>query len=117
MACWTRRAGERRFRAGALAAGPEPGLVGAAVAARPAVALVGSYELLMMVIRGSLAAPDGVSGSADIPGPLSEQAAELFADELAAHRVPSVRAIHAQLHVGQSRGAASVLAGRHCFAS
>jgi hypothetical protein len=29
------------------------GPVGAAVAAWPAVALVGSYELLMMVIRGS----------------------------------------------------------------
>src|SRR5580704_3394482 len=39
------------------------GLMGAAVAAWPALALVGSYELLMMVIRGSRAVPDGVSGS------------------------------------------------------
>ena len=41
------------------------GPVGAAVAAWPAVALVGSYELLMMVIRSSQAVPDGGSGGAD----------------------------------------------------
>jgi hypothetical protein len=35
--------------------------------------------------------------------PLREQAAELFAGQLAADRVPSVRAIRAQLHVGQPR--------------
>src|ERR1700726_2092510 len=35
------------------------GLAGGVVAAWPAVALVGSYELLMMVIRGSQAAPRG----------------------------------------------------------
>jgi hypothetical protein len=73
------------------------------VAAWPAVALVGSYELLMMVIRGSQAVPGGITGSADNPNPLGDQAAEIFADQLAAHRVPSVRAIRAQLHVGQPR--------------
>jgi hypothetical protein len=73
------------------------------VAAWPAVALVGSYELLMMVIRSSQAAPDGASVSAGILDPLQEQAAEVFADHLAADRVPSVRAIRAQLHVGQPR--------------
>ncbi|HEX3731627.1 MAG TPA: hypothetical protein VHU91_01685 [Mycobacteriales bacterium] len=36
-------------------------------------------------------------------GPFHEQAAQVFADELAAVRVPSVRAIRAQLHVGQRR--------------
>jgi hypothetical protein len=35
--------------------------------------------------------------------PLLEQAVEAFAGELAADRVPSVRAIRAQLHVGQPR--------------
>jgi hypothetical protein len=69
----------------------------------PAVALVGSYELLMMVIRGSQAVPDGMSGSADTQDPLGDQAAEIFADQLTADRVPSVRAIRAQLHVGQPR--------------
>lgn len=36
-----------------VAHGLDHGLIGAAVAAWPAVALVGSYELLMMVIRSS----------------------------------------------------------------
>jgi hypothetical protein len=79
------------------------GPAGAAVAAWPAVALVGSYELLMMVIRGSQAAPHGKTGSAGVPDPLQEQAAVVFADELAADRVPSVRAIRARLRVGQPR--------------
>jgi Protein of unknown function (DUF2637) len=39
--------------------------IGAAVAAPPAIALVGSCGLLMTVIRGSQAAPDGAPGSAD----------------------------------------------------
>ncbi len=79
------------------------GAVGAAVAAWPAVALVGSYELLMTVIRSSQAVPSGGSGSEGIPDPLQGQAAEVFADHLAADRVPSIRAIRAQLHVGQSQ--------------
>jgi hypothetical protein len=73
------------------------------VAAWPAVALVGSYELLMMIIRNSQALPDGVSGSANFSDPLGEQAAEIFASQLAADRVPSIRAIRAQFHVGQPR--------------
>jgi hypothetical protein len=36
--------------------------------------------------------------------PLQVQAAQAFAVELAAGRVPSVRAIRARLHVGQPRG-------------
>ena len=43
-----------------------------------------------------------MEGSA-ITDPLQEQAAELFAEQLAADRIPSVRAIRAQLHVGQPR--------------
>jgi hypothetical protein len=79
------------------------GPVGAAVAAWPAVALVGSYELLMTVIRSSQEARDDASGREGIPDPLQEQAAEVFADHLAADRVLSIRAIRAQLHVGQLR--------------
>lgn len=45
--------------------------------------------------------PAGVAAAA--VDPLDEQAAEIFADQLAADRVPSVRAIRAQLHVGQPR--------------
>jgi hypothetical protein len=45
----------------------------------------------------------GLGIAAALAAPLGEQAAEIFADQLAAHRVPSVRAIRAQLHVGQPR--------------
>jgi hypothetical protein len=77
--------------------------MGAAVAAWPAVALVGSYELLMMVIHSSQVPAASTSGTGRDADPLREQAAELFAAQLAADRVPSVRAIRAQLHVGQPR--------------
>lgn len=73
------------------------------MAAWPAVAVAGSYELLMMVIRGSQIPIDGASDSGRDEDPLQEQAAELFAGELAADRVPSIRAIRAQLRVGQPR--------------
>jgi len=56
-----------------------------------------------LTVDGLIYAPGGITGSADNPDPLGEQAAEVFADQLAAHRVPSVRAIRAQLHVGQPR--------------
>jgi hypothetical protein len=80
------------------------GLIGAAVAAWPAVALVGSYELLMMIIRGAQAQPDAmVMPRALGADPLRGQAAQAFADDLVANRVPSVRAIRARLHVGQPR--------------
>ena len=84
------------------------GLAGAAVAAWPAVALVGSYELLMMIIRSAQApgtgtALGGVPERMPDTDPLQAQAAQAFAVELAAGRVPSVRAIRARLHVGQPR--------------
>ena len=88
-----------------VAHGLGDGLIGAAVAAWPAVALVVSYELLMMVIRGAKA-PTAVPrphDGASVVDPLEEQAAVVFAAELAADRVPSVRAIRAALHVGQPR--------------
>jgi hypothetical protein len=88
-----------------VAHGLGQGVIGAAVAAWPAVALVGSYELLMVMIRGAqtpTAAPRPHDGTSVID-PLGEQAAVVFAAELAADRVPSVRAIRAALHVGQPR--------------
>jgi hypothetical protein len=103
LARWLVGLGTAATLAANVAHGLGHGFVGAAVAAWPAVALVGSYELLMMIIRGSQAVPDGMSGSVDTPDPLGEQAAEIFADQLAADRVPSVRAIRAHPHVGQTR--------------
>ena len=86
-----------------IAHGLGHGPIGAAVAAWPAVALVGSYELLMMVIRSSQAPGNGTPETEHEADPLQEQAAELFAEQLATDRIPSVRAIRAQLHVGQPR--------------
>jgi hypothetical protein len=90
-----------------VAHGLSHGLSGAVVAAWPAVALVGSYELLMVIIRSGQVPAGQVAGPV-IPGalgddPVQTQAAQEFADEVAAGRVPSVRVIRARLHVGQPR--------------
>jgi hypothetical protein len=80
------------------------GPVGAAVAAWPAVALVGSYELLMTLIRtstprNSAAVPQPVPGG----DPLEVRAAQAFAEQVANGHVPSIRAIRSALRVGQAR--------------
>ena len=81
------------------------GPIGTMVAAWPGVALVGSYELLMMIIR-STQTPAVTSHAHDdgsATDPLGERAAAVFAADLAADRVPSIHAIRAALHVGQPR--------------
>jgi hypothetical protein len=104
LARWLLGLGIAATLAANIAHGLGHGLAGAAVDAWPAVALVGSYELLMVVIRSSQVPADGAPETGeDDADPLRERAAELFAKELAADRVPSVRAIRAQLHVGQPR--------------
>jgi Protein of unknown function (DUF2637) len=110
LARWLLGLGIAATLAANVAHGLGHGPVGAAVGAWPAVALVGSYELLMMVIRGtqqtaSDVSPETGQAAAGMPeaDPLQEQAAELFAEQLAADRIPSIRAIRAQLHVGQPR--------------
>jgi hypothetical protein len=79
------------------------GLAGQAVAAWPAIVLVASYELLMIVIRSSQAPADVAPWTKCEAAPLQERPAELFAGDLAANRVPAVRPIPTQLHVGQPR--------------
>ena len=100
-----------------VAAGLAFGLVGAIVAAWPAAALVIAYELLMLVIRGSVTAvpeplpgPEPVPGAhPDVPEPPAElnghghAALVLFAAELAAGDVPSIRRIRSGLHIGQDK--------------
>jgi Protein of unknown function (DUF2637) len=103
LARWLLGLGIAATLAANVAHGLGHGLTGAAVAAWPAVALVGSYELLMVVIRSSQVPPDGTLETERDADPLQEQAEQLFAEQLAADRVPSVRAIRAQLHVGQPR--------------
>jgi hypothetical protein len=103
LARWLLGLGIAATLAANVAHGLGHGPIGAAVASWPAVALVGSYELLMMVIRGSQASADHTPESDPLADPLQEQAAELFAEDLAGDRIPSVRAIRAHLHVGQPR--------------
>jgi hypothetical protein len=84
------------------------GPIGATVAAWPAVALVGSYELLMTIIRGVQqpagdVSPETEQVPAGMPDALQAQAAEEFADDVTAGRMPSIRVIRARLHVGQPR--------------
>jgi hypothetical protein len=57
----------------------------------------------MTVIRSSQVPADGTPKTGHDADALHEQAVELFAEELAADRIPSVRAIRAQLHVCQPR--------------
>jgi hypothetical protein len=110
LARWLLGLGIAATLADNVAHGLGHGLIGAAVAAWPAVALVGSYELLMVIIRSTqvaagAAAVSGASDAAPGDGLLQAQAAEAFASEVAVGRVPSARAIRARLHVGQPRAA------------
>jgi hypothetical protein len=87
-----------------IAAGLAFGPVGAVVAAWPAPALVISYELLMLVIRSSATdVPGHVPTSFASLNGYAEQAAELFAADLEAGRVPGIRPIKSGLHVNQDK--------------
>jgi hypothetical protein len=108
LARWLLGLGIGATLAANVAHGIGHGPIGAAVAGWPAVALVGSYELLMMIIRGTQELADCVAPETDIapagvPDVLQAQAAEEFADDVTAGRMPSIRAIRARLHVGQPR--------------
>ena len=103
LARWLLGLGIAATLAANVAHGLGHGPAGAAVAAWPAVALVGCYELLMLVIRNSQVPMDCTPVTDHGTDPLRERAAELFAGQLAVDRVPSVRAIRAELHVGQPR--------------
>ena len=108
LARWLLGLGITATLAANIAHGLGHGLTGATVAAWSAVAVVGSYELLMMIIRaaqvlGTGRALGGAPEYMSDADPLQAQAARAFAGELAAGRVPSVRAIRARLHVGQPR--------------
>jgi hypothetical protein len=107
LARWLLGLGIAATLAANVAHGLGHGPIGSAVAAWPAVALVGSYELLMMIIRGAQAEPPEVPAVAETPAagpridPLRLRAVEEFAGEVAAGSKPSIRAIRARLHVGQ----------------
>jgi Protein of unknown function (DUF2637) len=104
LARWLLGLGITATLAANVAHGLGHGLMGAAVAAWPAVALVGSYELLMMIVRGTqtsvrLNGANGRPYCATGRDPLAVHASQVFAEELAADRVPSIRVIRTRLHV------------------
>jgi hypothetical protein len=109
LARWLLGLGVAATLAANIAHGLGHGLIGSAAGAWPAVALVGSYELLMVIIRAGQS--QGTAPAVPEPeltaDPLQTRAAEEFADHIAAGAVPSVRLIRARLrarlHVGQSR--------------
>lgn len=108
LARWLLAAGIGATLAANVTAGLRSGLVGAGVGAWPALALVGSYELLMLIIRSGTArsvpeaVPDPDTDLAALNGH-AHQAAELFAADIEAGRVPAIRAIRSGLHVGQPK--------------
>ena len=100
-----------------VAFGAADGLTGAAISAWPAIAFIGCAELLIGSIRrtrpvpvsahtgrqGVPAVSNDVPGAVPVPGQLRVQAASTFSDDLAAGRIPSIRAIRSRMHVGQHR--------------
>jgi hypothetical protein len=110
LARWLLGAGIGATLAANVAAGLHYGPVGAIVAAWPALALVGSYELLMLIIRSGTRAEHPVPG---VPASVPEaraalnghagQAERIFAADIAAGNVPGIRRIRSALHVGQPK--------------
>jgi Protein of unknown function (DUF2637) len=79
------------------------GPLAATVAAWPALAFTVASFMLERWLAAQAAVPEAVS---DVPGELNghaHQAAELFAVDLQAGRVPGIRAIRSGLHVGQDK--------------
>jgi hypothetical protein len=107
LARWLLGLGIAATLAANVAHGLGHGPIGAAVAAWPALALVGSYELLMMIIRETHQTSCEVSREREqalgIPRELQDQAFEEFAGDATAGRLPSIRLIRTRLHVGQPR--------------
>jgi hypothetical protein len=96
LARWLLGLGIAATLAANVAHGMGHGLIGAAVAAWPAVALVGSYKLLMMIIRGTQSSEETVEAAAMVEVPsaarpidaLHARATEEFADDIAAGHAP-----------------------------
>lgn len=78
------------------------GPLGALISAWPAIAFIGSAEMGIGMIRRTRPVP-AVPGPPAGPNGHGHQAAELLAAELAAGKVPGLRAIQSQMRIGQPR--------------
>src|SRR5258708_7677891 len=79
------------------------GLAGELLSGWPAVAFVGSVEMVLAMVRRARTAPEPVLVPPAALNGYGRQAAELFAAELAAGQVPSIRRIRREMRVGQPR--------------
>jgi len=95
-----------------VAYGARFGITGSLLSGWPAVAFIGSAELAIGMARRARQAapvPADVPASAPVPVPVpalnghGHEAERIFAAELAAGDVPSIRAIRAEMQVGQPR--------------
>ena len=86
------------------------GIAGALISGWPAVGFLGSVEMALTMIRRARRAVPAVPGADSQPVTAlavlnghAHQAAELFAAELAEGKLPAIRRIRSEMHVGQPR--------------
>lgn len=90
-----------------VAAGLSHGIVGAAIAGWPALVACGCFDLLLRHRRHrSPATQPAQTAPATAPDPVIDRARELYGPGLAHGRVPAIRAIKRDLHVGTPRATA-----------
>lgn len=122
LAWWMLAAGIGATLAVNVLAGVTSGLLGAVIAAWPATAFVGCYELVMLLVRASArrqpspetcttvtpvpGAPEAITGPVTARAALNGHAAEaerLFGDDITAGRMPGIRRIMREMHVGDAK--------------
>jgi hypothetical protein len=108
LAWWLLAAGIGATLFANVTAGLRFGALGAVVAAWPALALIGSYELLLILIRGTPdRKPDGKAAPDRNPVPAASNghpaAVHAFDDYLRRGEVPGIRVIKSRLSVAQPK--------------
>jgi hypothetical protein len=108
LARWLLAAGIGATLAVNVLAGVPSGSLGAVIASWPALAFVGCYELLMMLVRASARRtarePEQGAPAASVNGSgLHPAEVQPFTAELGRGEVPSLRRIRAELRVGQPK--------------
>jgi hypothetical protein len=87
------------------------GWLAAILSAWPAVAFIGSAEMVMGMVRATAGQPVPEPGALYPPAPGNghcapeggKEAARIFADELSRGELPSVRRVQREMHLGQPR--------------
>jgi hypothetical protein len=82
------------------------GVSGELLSGWPAVAFVGSVEMVLSMVRRARAEPATDTAVREPPASLNgqgHQPAEIFSEDLARGEVPGVRRIRREMHVGQPK--------------